>query len=373
MSTTLLEKVAVWLNVYRRIRFFRKMYPLSNIAKDLVLFPLDYRRDDNRINSVRNVTLAITHRCNIRCSMCYFKDELGDKKELSLETYRKVVDATAPSRPCIILSGGEPLTHKGILQMVSYAKGKGLPVQIFTNGTLVTPRMCEKLTEAGLDYIDFTLLGDQDTHSLVANSPGAYEKLLNNLEYFAGNRGRTKVVLNFTITPQGLAHLRHAVELAQRLDLDGLRIQHYNFLTPGEFQAQERVMSRLFGSDSTTHEISNQDDFAGVADEIISFQKWLVREGIRVPVQWAPTLSESELRNWYSREKFHTTRRCLYPWRGILIDADGKIYPCSKIYLELGDLGEEDALDIWNNQKMLTFRKQLKKGLFPACSRCCKL
>ncbi len=365
--------LGVWLNVYRRIRFFKKMYPLSTIAKDLVLFPRDYFFPGRRIESLRNLTIAITHKCNIRCEMCYFIEELGNKKELPYEDYEKIIDAAAASKPCVILSGGEPFAHSRIVDMVGYAKSKKLPVQIFTNGTLTKPAVADALINLGLDYIDFTLLGDPVSHAKVARAPKAYQMLIENLEYFAERRGDTKVILNFTITPTALPDIDHALELIDRYKLDGLRIQHYNFLLPNEFSAQERIMSRMFGMESETHEITGEENVAGMADQIRAFQKRLKEKMPNVPVQWAPTLGDDELDNWYSTDPFKTDRKCLYPWRGMLVDADGKIYPCSKIYLELGEALDANIFDVWNSDRMMDFRAHLKQGRFPACSRCCKL
>ncbi|MBW1712920.1 MAG: radical SAM protein, partial [Deltaproteobacteria bacterium] len=228
----LAEKIRVWRNVYQRIRFFKKMYPLSVLVKDAFLFPLDYALTGRPISRVRNVTVAITHKCNLRCEMCYFQEELADRRELPLESYARLIDSVKKSRPCIILSGGEPLTHPDLLEMVALAKRARLPVQIFTNGTLVRPKIADKLVGLGLDYIDFTLLGDAQSHPLVARSPKAYEQLTANLEHLAKNRGRTRIVLNYTVTPRAVQDIGHALKLVKRFELDGLRIQHYNFLRP---------------------------------------------------------------------------------------------------------------------------------------------
>ncbi|MBI4665151.1 MAG: radical SAM protein [Nitrospinae bacterium] len=369
----LAESARVWANVYRRIRFFKKMYPLSAIVKDLFLFPVDYFMDGKDVHAVRNITFAITHVCNIRCEMCYFHLELGNKRSLPLESYSRVIDAAVSSRPCVILSGGEPFAHPDILKMVEYAKGKGLPVQIFTNGTLVTPEKADRLVELGLDYIDFTLLGDETTHPLVAHAPKSYEMLKKNLEYFARNRGATKIILNYTITPRSLQSIDHALKLANELSLDGIRFQHYNFLLAGEMTAQERAMQNLFGVESGVNEIEGEEELAGAAEFIRGFMRRLNAGAPRMPVQWAPTLTEAELDNWYSKDKYTTARKCLYPWRGILVDADARVYPCSKIYLELGSLDDKDLFDIWNSDRMKLFRGHLKNGGYPACSRCCKL
>ena len=367
------ETLRVWQNVYRRIRFFRKMYPLSSILKDLFLFPVDYISDERNIQVVRNLTIAITHRCNIRCQMCYFHQELSNRYVLPFDLYKRVIDAASPRRPCLILSGGEPFTHPDLVEMVAYAKSRYLAVQIFTNGTLVKPEITDRLVEFGLDHINFTLLGNEKSHPMVTQVPRSYEMLVDNLAYFAEHRGNTQVMLNYTITPQALDDIDHAVELAKRYKLDGLRFQHYNFLQPEEFEAQGSVMQKLFDQPAASNEIEDMPKLSEMVSKITAFMVRLSKEAPNIPVQWAPTLTTAEMVNWYSSEKFRTQRRCLYPWRGILADADGKIYPCSKIYLPLGDLHQDDILSIWNSKDMKKFRKYLRKGLYPACSRCCKL
>lgn len=375
MIRKLQRKIRMWYNVYRRIRFFQDMYPFSSVLKDAVLFPVDYYLRKNKpVRSVRNLTIAVTHACNLRCRMCYFHEELSKPYQLPLSLYKKTVDELSHTKTCVILSGGEPFMHPDLLEMVAYAKKQRLPVQIFTNGVLVVPEKADELIRIGLDYIDFTLLGNEKSHNEVAGSPMAYNKLVSNVEYFAANRGSTHVLLNYTITPYSLKHIDHALELAERFDLDGVRFQHYNFLVPEEVVAHNAVMTKVFGGSGTIHEVKADEETVWMADYITDFQKKLVELQSKIPIQWAPTLDADEIRMWYSGARFRTMRKCMYPWRGILLDADGRLYPCSKIYLSLGQVGEEcGVLDLWNDDQMLKFRANLKKGLFPACSRCCKL
>lgn len=370
----MVERIKVWQNVYKRIRFFKKMYPLSAVLKDIFLLPLDYFFSSSFIRRVRNVTIAVTHRCNIRCQMCYFHKQLDGTCDLALSSYKRIIDSVKGTRPCIILTGGEPFLHPDLVNMVRYAKKSGLSTQIFTNGTLLNPQAADNLTEAGLDYINFTLLGNEKSHSNLAGSADAYGKFIKNLEYFASHRKATKVILNFTVTPQAIRDIGHAAELARRYKLDGLRIQHYNFLLPLEFKTQDIIIKSLFGVDSNTHEIEQAGEgVLHMARELIKFKENLSRDMPDIPVQWAPTLTDSEIENWYSADAFKTQRKCFYPWRGIFIDAAGQIYPCSKIYLGLGSIEKEGVINAWNSSRMSKVRGHLKKGLFPACARCCKL
>ena len=372
-NKSIIEIINIWKNVFVRIHYFKSLYPLSSIIKDIFLFPLDYYSNNKDIKTIRNLTIVITNRCNIRCQMCYFHNELKNRYLLPFEQYKQVIDAVSSSRPCVILTGGEPFTHPRLLDMVAYAKFRYLPVQIFTNGTLLKPAYVDKLVDLGLDYINFTLLGNEISHPMVALVPKSYDLFIENLAYFAAHRGKTKIVLNYTITPQSFNDIEHAVKVAKQYKLDGIRFQHYNFLHSSEIEAQENVMKRIFNQSISLNEIQDESIYSEMAMKILAFIKGLKEESVDIPIQWAPTLTELEILNWYSSQKFDTQRKCLYPWRGILVDADGKIYPCSKIYLPLGDLNQEDVYSVWNSEDMKFFRKHLRQKLFPACSRCCKL
>lgn len=363
----------VWWNVYKRIRYFTKMYPLSVMAADAVKFPLDYFLDGRFITTIRNLTIAVTHKCNQRCSMCYFHKELSNYHQLPVEIYKRAIDLAIHSHPCIQLSGGEPFMHPNLVEMAAYAKERQLPVQIFTNGTLVRKEIADELVNLGVDYLNMTLLGDETSHPLVAQLPNSYKLLIKNIEYLSNHRRGTKVVLNYTITPDSVSQMEHAIHLVERYHLDGLRFQHYNFLQPSEFTAQEMIMTRLFGCEARTNEIEETVNVDKMRNILKHFFQEQADRLAKINVQWAPTLTEPEMDNWYSKDPFSTSRKCLYPWRGAIVDADGKLYPCSKIYLELGDLRQTDLLDIWNGDRMQIFRKNLKTKGFPACSRCCKL
>ena len=52
---------------------------------------------------------------------------------------------------------------------------------------------------------------------------------------------------------------------------------------------------------------------------------------------------------------------------------NGDVFPCESINYKMGNIFEDDFREIWNNNKYVNFRNRLRKGLFPACARCCKL
>ncbi len=349
------------------------MYPLKIIIKDIFLFPADYFINGKKIKTVRNVTFFITHKCNIRCKMCYFKEGLKDVKEMPLSLFKQIIDQIKKTNTSIQFGGGEPFMHPNILEMIEYTKKAGLPTQIFTNGILVTKDIADVLVKLGVEYINFTLLGNEETHSQVANVPNSYKKFYNNLEYLASNRKNSQIILNYTFSPWSFNDYHHAFELVKNLKLDGLRLQHYMYLLPEEIVLQHKVMKKIFNKEVKSIIEEYDKDVSKMAIELIKLKKFIKKDFGDINVQWAPMLSDDEINNWYSGKQISTSRKCLYPWRGIHIDADGKVYPCTKIYFEIGNTEGNNVLDVWNNDNMKMFRKQLKSKLYPACSRCCKL
>lgn len=110
--------------------------------------------------------IDLTNKCNLKCIGCY---NTKNSKTLSKENIFKLVDNFKYGR--IELLGGEPLVHPDIIEIIQYIKSKGLTCTLFSNATLATPNLSQKLKEAGLDYAIITLVSDlPEQHNKVTQS-----------------------------------------------------------------------------------------------------------------------------------------------------------------------------------------------------------
>lgn len=80
------------------------------------------------------------HGCNLRCSYCdsMYAIEGNDYKQMSVDD---IVDAIVAYRAesgvqCVTLTGGEPLLHAGVDELLQILCDKGFKVNIETNGTV---------------------------------------------------------------------------------------------------------------------------------------------------------------------------------------------------------------------------------------------
>ena len=150
---------------------------------------------------LKRVYWESTAGCNLRCIHCRRLDVLDkpDPDELSTAQAKALIDEVATfGRPVFIFSGGEPLVRRDLFELADYARVKGLPIALATNGTLVDAAMAKRIKDAGIYYASVSLDGSQaDTHDLFRGK-GAYEKTLQGMRYM--QEAGIKVQVNFTVT-----------------------------------------------------------------------------------------------------------------------------------------------------------------------------
>lgn len=123
------------------------------------------------------VVWNITRTCNLRCVHCY-ADSHAQKYpgELSLEQCLGVIDNLADYKVnALLLSGGEPLLHPHLPELLEHATNRGLKVTISTNGTRITPEYAAMFKRLGVAYVGISLDGIGAVHDSFRGVEGAFE------------------------------------------------------------------------------------------------------------------------------------------------------------------------------------------------------
>ncbi|MBI4864537.1 MAG: radical SAM protein [Candidatus Riflebacteria bacterium] len=116
------------------------------------LYRLPWSKNDNP-----NGWIEITTHCNMSCPGCYRgcdrKD--GSERHLSMAEIEVDLQRLIEVRNCqtITISGGEPLMHPRVLEVVELVRRKGLSSLLLTNGKLLTRDLLTALKHAGLTGI----------------------------------------------------------------------------------------------------------------------------------------------------------------------------------------------------------------------------
>ena len=123
-------------------------------------------------------SLALTHRCNLRCLHCYAReDQTGQAMpELDTEQWKRIIAETKEAG-CLflLLTGGEPLLRGDFTEIYSFAKKSGMMVTVFTNGALLGGRLIDMFRELPPRMVEISLYGaSEGTHDRITGVGGSF-------------------------------------------------------------------------------------------------------------------------------------------------------------------------------------------------------
>ncbi len=95
-------------------------------------------------------------RCNLDCKYCNEYDDVS--KPVPLEEMKKRLDLLADMGTSMItISGGEPLLHPELEEVIRHMRKRGIYAGMITNGFLLSKERIGKLNDAGLEYLQISI------------------------------------------------------------------------------------------------------------------------------------------------------------------------------------------------------------------------
>jgi len=136
--------VKVWF--WRAERFLHtRMRELRAIAKALVSTKHPFL-----------VHIIPTRRCNLACTYCNEFDDFS--QPVAVEEMKNRLDLLADMGTSIItISGGEPLLHPELDEIIRHIRRRGMIAGMITNGFLLTEERIEQLNHAGLEHLQISI------------------------------------------------------------------------------------------------------------------------------------------------------------------------------------------------------------------------
>jgi AdoMet-dependent heme synthase len=209
------------------------------------------------------VSWNLTYRCNLACEHCYLDaggsplvrtENFADRSELGTEECFRVIDEIAAFAPeCLtILTGGEPLLRRDILEIVRRAAERGLWVVVGTNGVRITENVARRLAEAGARGLSLSLDAlDGDRHDRFRRVRGAWQNTVEGAEIL--NRTGLPFIVQTTAGSHNLGELEAIADFAH--DRLAAKVWNLYFLVPtgrGQFVSDispaqyDEVLASLF-------------------------------------------------------------------------------------------------------------------------------
>ena len=171
----------------------------------------------SRIPSLKDVFLHVTDRCNLSCSHCYYDDvSTGD---LPPDAVRRMIDEIVDlNGESITFSGGEPLLHRDIKGLLTYASAK-LRIQVLSNGTLIDDEWASFLAGLGNVRVQISIDGSGEKIHDSIRGDGAFLKAITAIERLQRAGLGDRITLSATVMKQNIRDLLDIIGLAERLSV----------------------------------------------------------------------------------------------------------------------------------------------------------
>ena len=173
---------------------------------------------ESGLPKLRLMALEVTRHCRYHCPHC--RANAGPIRldgELETDQWKKIIKAIASFAKCtVIFTGGEPLERDDIYKLIRYSSSLGLRPVIATCGYLINDQTVEKLKEAGIQAVSFSIDGaTSQTHDYLRQSEGSFDEILRAVEVV--RKANLPFQINSTISQYNVDEVIGLAELAVKI------------------------------------------------------------------------------------------------------------------------------------------------------------
>jgi radical SAM protein with 4Fe4S-binding SPASM domain len=182
---------------------------------------------------IASVAIELTAHCNQKCAYCYneWREDGGaavgaPRAGTLFERVDRLLDAIEVDH--VTLTGGEPLTHQGVFELLERLSARGLRAQIISNGGLVDDGVAARLAGLGVVQVQVTLNGpDAALHEEhVGKGSGHFARTLGGIGALL--RHGVPVVGCIVITRKNAARVGAILELFDSLGVRRISLSRFS-------------------------------------------------------------------------------------------------------------------------------------------------
>ncbi len=291
-------------------------------------------------NGLLSLELELSRKCNLRCIYCYAASGEALNNELSFNQICDVVKQAKDlgAKKIIVLGGGEPLLYPQLLELIEFINKNQLDIALFTNATLLTKKIAQKLYEFNVEVaiklnsfrapVQDLLAGKKNTFSLIM-------KGLKNLIQAGYPDKNHKLGVETIICKQNYEEIPKIWRWARK-----------NSITPYiEIMTLQGRAKKHPELEVSKEEIRALFETLARIDNVEFNRYWLVH----------PPLVASHC----ARHEYSCT-----------VAANGDVYPCPGVDIAVGNVRHLPLKTILKNSPIIQDLRNIRKNIKGKCAKC---
>lgn len=303
--------------------------------------------------------IGICDPCNHECVFCWDHPPEGRESAdtaqrfgsarpgvMPLEQFKGIVEDlhALGTRRIDLIGRGEPLLNRAALDMIRFAKGRGMQLQMVTNGSRLFEPIARGLVAAGMDRVNVSLnAGTAETYPRihVTESPENFLKVKKNLRFLsdckiAAGSSVPFMSLSFAITSRNYNEIVRMIEVTH------------------EVGAQEAQFAHTVIHQGTLDLALNEAQYRELQYSLTMARETASRLAVRSNLETFATTVPP-----YMPSKFvgPTVVPCYVGWYFTVIIGNGSVMPCCQCAAPVGKVTRERRFkDIWRSREYAEFR-----------------
>lgn len=314
------------------------------------------------------VVWNFTNACNLDCKHCYQKADRPTSDELSTEEALEAVDEMADAGLAYIaMSGGEPLIRDDFFEVAERIGEKNMAFSLATNGILLTKERVRRLEENKCQYVQVSVDGRPETHNEFRGSE-SFEMTMKGVRNVVDSN--ITVGIAMTVTEDNLKDVDWVIDKTGEVGAD--IFIHYNFIPTGRGkdnieldispEERENLLKKLVkaSEDRDINLLSTAPQYGrvcaegGLATTSLTHFDTVGQEGgmgerIKFLAEFVGGCGAGRL-YW-------------------ALQPNGDLAPCVFLPKKLGNIKEDDFLEVWKNHDFLKKIRE-RKGFKRNCGLC---
>jgi len=182
---------------------------------------------------INQVYFYLTEGCNLRCRHCWiepkFQADGVSFPELDFELFRSILLQALPlGLTRIKLTGGEPLIHSRIVDLLTETRRLDIGLTFETNGVLCSPDIAREIASCRNPFVSVSLDGaDAETNDWIRGVDGAFEAAVNGIGNLVDAGLKPQIIM--TVMRRNRYQLEKLVRLAESLGAGSVK---FNVVQP---------------------------------------------------------------------------------------------------------------------------------------------
>lgn len=295
-------------------------------------------KNDNKVFALQ---IELTSKCNERCIHCYIPHHTKTEI-LPQDVIKRVLDEARDMGTLgVTLSGGEPLLHPNIHEIIDHCRENDFSITLLTNALLIDDELIDNFKKNNLDFVQVSVYSmNPKVHDAVTAVDGSFDKTISNIEKMIKND--IPVQISCPVMKPNYRDYKDVLKWARERKINA----NTDFIISAQTD---------FNNDNLKYRLSIEEVEELMKDIIKNDE--IYRENLMV--------DEKEV------ERNPDAPVCGAGYNFFSLAADGNYFPCSSWQdYDVGNAYNQSLKDVWENSDKLKYLRGIKRRDLKKCEGC---